>query len=94
MKAMKIRDSYCKRLLSVFRYSDFRDASETSIRNILTGNFPKSELPLIMLPDRIQVETVSVIETDVTFIWDDNEFKFRFNWKLGDAGNYILTDIT
>ena len=91
---MTIRDSYAQQILSLFRYSDFRDRSARVIKGILTGNHHKSELPLLPKPDIVLVEDSGELETKVDFIWDDIKFNFTFIWKKGEKGdNYILEDI-
>lgn len=91
---MEIRDSYAQQIVSLFRYSDFRDRSAQVIRDILTGNHPKSELPLLPKPDSVLAEDSGELETKVALIWDDAKFNFTFFWKKGEKGdNYILEDI-
>lgn len=92
---MTLKDSYAAQLLSLFRYSDFRDRSETAVRSILSGNHPKSELPLLPKPDEIEVHALAnEFATHVRFIWEDCEFNYTFSWKKGGKGNnYLLEDI-
>ena len=92
--SMKIRDSYAIHILSLFRYSDFRDKSESTIRNILSGHHPKSELPLLPKPENILVNNTDELSTDVEFVWEDCKFKYTFLWKKGLRGdNYLLVDM-
>ena len=65
-----------------------------TIREILGGDFPKSETPVLVLPDSIDVDEKDDLTTKVTFSWDDYSFAFFMKWRKNESGNgYILSRV-
>lgn len=92
---MRLGDAYVEHIKSLFANSDFRDKGRDTIREILHGNFPKSETPMLVQPDLIDVEEKDELTTKVTFSWEDYSFSFFMNWEKGDRqNNYVLRNAT
>ena len=53
---MRLGDAYVNHINSLFANSDFKDKGRDTIREILHGNFPKSETPMLVQPDWIDIE--------------------------------------
>lgn len=90
---MRLGDAYVKQINSLFANSDFKDKGRDTIREILHGNFPKSETPMLVQPDWIDIEEKGELTTKVTFSWEDYSFSFFMHWEKGKRlNNYILRD--
>ena len=89
---MRLGDVYVDHINRMFANSDFRNKDRDTIREILHGNFPKSEMPLLVQPDWIEVEEKDELTTKVVFSWEDYSFPFFMKWRKGNKeNNYILS---
>lgn len=88
---MRLEEAYVDHINRLFVNSDFRKKDAGTIREILEGDFPKSETPVLVRPDSIDVDEEDSLTTKVTFSWDDYSFAFFMNWRKNENGNgYIL----
>ena len=91
---MRLGEKYVDHINRVFVNSDFRKKDADTIREILGGDFPKSETPVLVLPDSIDVDEKDDLTTKVTFSWDDYSFAFFMKWRKNESGNgYILSRV-
>jgi hypothetical protein len=91
---MRLGDAYIEHIKSLFVNSDFKDKKWTTIRETLHGNFPKSETPMLVQPDWIDIEEKDELTTKVTFSWEDYSFSFFMNWEKGQRlDNYVLRNV-
>jgi hypothetical protein len=89
---MRLGERYVDHINRLFVNSDFRKKDAGTIREILEGDFPKSETPVLVRPDSIDVDEEDSLTTKVTFSWDDYSFAFFMNWRKNESGNgYILS---
>lgn len=89
---MRLEEAYVDHINRLFVNSDFRKKDAGAIREILEGVFPKSETPVLVQPDNIDVDEEDSLTTKVTFSWDDYSFAFFMNWRKNESGNgYILS---
>lgn len=89
---MRLEEAYVDHINRLFVNSDFRKKDAGTIREILEGDFPKSETPVLVRPDNIDVDEEDSLTTKVTFSWDDYSFAFFMNWRKNESGNgYILS---
>ena len=91
---MRLGEGYVDHINRLFVNSDFRKKDAGTIRGILEGDFPKSETPMLVQPDSIDVEEKNDLTTKVTFSWDDYSFAFFMKWRKNESGNgYILSRV-